>query len=57
MRIERSIVVALVACALNGASLEDTLTLARKALVHEGVATAWKLSQKAVAEAGVGGCA
>ena len=44
-------VVALVACALNGASLEDTLTLARKALMQEGVATAWKLSQKALGEA------
>ena len=51
MRVEWSILVACAAFALHGASVEDTLVLARKALLHEGVATAWKLSQKAVAEA------
>ncbi|HVP47540.1 MAG TPA: tetratricopeptide repeat protein, partial [Bryobacteraceae bacterium] len=42
---------ALAASAFSGASVEDTLSLARKALLHEGIATAWKLSQKALAEA------
>ena len=51
MRLKGSIVIALVASALSGASVEDTVALARKALMNEGVATAWKLSQKAVAEA------
>jgi predicted aspartyl protease len=51
MRLKGFVAIALVATALNGASLEDTLALARKALLNEGVATAWKLSQKAVAEA------
>ena len=51
MRRERTIFIALVASALNGATVEDTIALARKALVNEGVATAWKLSQKAVGEA------
>src|SRR5690242_19072568 len=51
MRVERAILVAFAAFALLGASVEDTLALARKALFQEGVATAWKLSQKAVAEA------
>jgi len=45
------IAIALVASALTDASAEDTLALARKALLNEGIATAWKLSQKALAEA------
>ena len=44
-------VVAFVVSALRAASLEDTLALAHKALMNEGVATAWKLSQKALADA------
>jgi Aspartyl protease len=51
MRVGRSILVALAAFALSAASVEDTLVLARKALLNEGIATAWKLSQKAVADA------
>jgi len=51
MRLHSPIALALAASALSGASVEDTLALARKALVNEGVATAWKLSQKAVAAA------
>ena len=51
MRLERFIFLVAAACALRGASVEDTLALARKALANEGVATAWKLSQKAVGEA------
>jgi len=51
MRLHSPIALALVVSALSGASVEDTLALARKALVNEGVATAWKLSQKAVAAA------
>jgi predicted aspartyl protease len=43
--------IALLASNSRGASLEETLALARKALLNEGVATAWKLSQKVVAEA------
>src|SRR6266849_2913599 len=45
------IAIALVASTLSGTTVEDTLALARKALMNEGVATAWKLSQKALAEA------
>ncbi len=51
MRLQGTLAIVLAACALNGASVEDTLVLARKALMHEGVATAWKLSQKALGEA------
>ncbi len=51
MRLHGSVALALAASVLSGASVEDTLALARKALLNEGVATAWKLSQKAVAEA------
>lgn len=51
MRRERAIFIALLTSALSGASVEDTLALARKALTNEGVATAWKLSQKALSEA------
>ena len=40
-----------VAFALSGASVEETLTLGRKALLNEGVALAWTLSQRALAEA------
>ena len=43
--------IALIASSLSGTTVEDTLALARKALVNEGVATARKLSQKALAEA------
>ena len=39
------------ACLVRAAPVEDTLRLARRALQNEGVATAWKLSQKALAEA------
>src|SRR5690349_20733447 len=39
------------ACSVGAASVEETLRLARRALRNEGVATAWKLSQKALAEA------
>jgi len=39
------------AFALSGASVEETLTLGRKALLNEGVAMAWTLSQRALAEA------
>jgi len=45
------IALALVASILSGASVEDTLALARKALMNEGIATAWKLSQTALTEA------
>jgi tetratricopeptide (TPR) repeat protein len=38
-------------CAFAGDAPENTLTVGRKALQNEGVATAWKLSQKALAEA------
>lgn len=51
MRLKGSIAISLFASALTSASVEDTLALARKALLNEGVATAWKLSQKAVAAA------
>jgi len=40
-----------IACAMSGEPAEDTLALGRKALGNEGVATAWKLSQKALTEA------
>jgi tetratricopeptide (TPR) repeat protein len=42
-------IAALAICA-SGASPEATLDLARKALLNEGVATAWKLSQQALAD-------
>ncbi|MBZ5595742.1 MAG: aspartyl protease family protein [Acidobacteriia bacterium] len=45
------IAIAFFASALSGAPVEDTLVLARKALMNEGVATAWRLSQKALADA------
>jgi predicted aspartyl protease len=45
------IAIACVACAGTGEPVENTLTLGRKALQNEGVTTAWKLSQKALAEA------
>jgi len=51
MRLARSICIAVAASVLSGATVEETLALARKALLHEGVATAWKLSQKALGEA------
>jgi len=38
-------------CAIAGDAPENTLTVGRKALLNEGVATAWKLSQKALADA------
>src|SRR5579864_6616393 len=43
--------IACFACVLSGESLEDTLILGRKALLNEGVAMAWKLSQRALADA------
>jgi predicted aspartyl protease len=43
--------VAFLASGVSGATVEDTLALGRKALLNDGVATAWKLSQKALAEA------
>jgi tetratricopeptide (TPR) repeat protein len=36
--------------AWTGEAVENTLTLGRKALQNEGVATAWKLSQRALAD-------
>src|SRR5450755_4858319 len=45
------IAIACVACVGTGEPVENTLTLGRKALQNEGVTTAWKLSQKALAEA------
>jgi predicted aspartyl protease len=51
MRLKGAMAIALLASASRGASVEETLALARKALLNEGVATAWKLSQKVVAEA------
>src|SRR5579863_3306427 len=53
MRFKRPscLAIAFFAYALSGATVEDTLALGRKALMNEGVATAWKLSQKALAEA------
>jgi tetratricopeptide (TPR) repeat protein len=44
------IVFACATCAWTGEAVENTLTLGRKALQNEGVATAWKLSQRALAE-------
>jgi Tfp pilus assembly protein PilF len=38
-------------CAWTGEPVENTLMLGRKALANEGVATAWKLSQEALAGA------
>jgi Tfp pilus assembly protein PilF/predicted aspartyl protease len=40
-----------VASALGAAAVDDTVSLGRKALLNEGVILAWKLSQKALAEA------
>jgi predicted aspartyl protease len=37
-------------CSWTGEAVENTLILGRKALENEGVATAWKLSQRALAE-------
>ena len=45
------IVLVCAACARAGEPVENTLTVGRKALLNEGVATAWKLSQKALADA------
>ncbi|HLK20444.1 MAG TPA: aspartyl protease family protein [Bryobacteraceae bacterium] len=42
---------ACVACAWAGDPVENTLASGRKALLNEGVATAWRLSQKALADA------
>jgi tetratricopeptide (TPR) repeat protein len=39
------------ACAWSSEPVENTLASGRKALLNDGVATAWKLSQKALAEA------
>ena len=46
-----SIAIALIACAWAAEPEDNTLALGRKALRNEGVAMAWKLSQKALAEA------
>jgi tetratricopeptide (TPR) repeat protein len=43
--------IASLAICASGASPEATLDLARKALLNEGVATAWKLAEQALAEA------
>jgi tetratricopeptide (TPR) repeat protein len=52
LRILRSSVVFLAIIVLcRAAPVEATLSLGRKALLNEGVATAWKLSQQALAEA------
>src|SRR5271166_6141114 len=40
-----------IASAVGAAPLDDTLALGRKALRNDGVPTAWKLSQKALADA------
>jgi tetratricopeptide (TPR) repeat protein len=40
-----------IASALCAAAVDDTVALGRKALLKEGVSMAWKLSQKALAEA------
>ena len=45
------IAIVLTASALAGEPAENTVTLGRKALGNEGVAMAWKLSQKALSEA------
>lgn len=47
----RFLSVVCIAGALSGGPAEETLTLGRKALSNEGVATAWKLSQRALLEA------
>jgi len=44
------LVILAIAFALPGAPVEDTLALGRKALLNEGVTTAWTLSQRALAE-------
>ncbi|HEX6894310.1 MAG TPA: aspartyl protease family protein [Bryobacteraceae bacterium] len=43
--------VALVSLLVYGAEPDDTIAIGRKALANEGVATAWKLAQKATTEA------
>ncbi len=45
------IVLACATCGWPGEAVEDTLAVGRKALQNEGVATAWKLSQRALTEA------
>jgi predicted aspartyl protease len=45
------VAIAFVARAFAGEPVEDTLLLGRKALLNDGVTTAWKLSQKALAGA------
>ncbi len=45
------ILIACVACAFAAEPVENTLALGRKAFQNEGVTTAWKLSQKALADA------
>ena len=45
------IAMACTACGWTEEPFENTLASGRKALLNEGVATAWKLSQKALAEA------
>src|SRR5437667_2221066 len=47
----RAVAILFIASALPGASVEDTLTLGRKALLNEGVSMAWTFSQKALVEA------
>ena len=51
MRAQCAIAIFCFACSLSGATVGDTISLGRKALFNEGVATAWKLSQTALAEA------
>jgi len=45
------IALAFAGCGFSSEVVDNTLTSGRKALLNEGVATAWKLSQKALAEA------
>src|ERR1700719_1900306 len=45
------IALACATCAWTGEPVESTLAVGRKALQNEGVATAWKLSQRALTEA------
>jgi tetratricopeptide (TPR) repeat protein len=52
MRAQRlSSIAVLCATALNGASVESTLVTGRKALQNQGIATAWRLAQSAIADA------
>src|SRR5579871_4792079 len=46
-----ALILAFAICAWAGEPADATLTLARKALRNDGVTTAWKMSQKALAEA------